>query len=75
MEKFPKVVKKDLKFMDFSRYSNRQKTKMKVGGIVGEIVVDGLDKQTYELLKYGEIVGVGKLGSFGLGKIEVEDLR
>lgn len=71
---FPETVMKDLKFQDFTRYSNRQKTKMKVGGILGELLLKDLTPQTYELLKFGEIVGVGKLGTFGLGKIEVEPL-
>ena len=74
IEHFPQIVMKDLKFLDLTRYSNRQKTKMKVGGIVGEMVINNLTPQTYNLLKYGEITGVGKLNSFGLGKIEVEEL-
>jgi len=75
IEEFPVVVDRSLRFVDFTRYSKRQKSKMKIGGIIGEIVVDGLTPQTYELLKYGEISGVGKLNSFGLGKIEVEDIK
>ena len=75
IEQFPKVSQKALSMVDFTRYSNRQKTKMKIGGIVGEMVVEDLAPQTYELLKFGEIVGVGKLGTFGLGKIVVEDLE
>ncbi len=75
IEDFPKLIVKDLQMVDFSRYSNRQKTKMRIGGIVGEIVVDNLTPQTYELLKFGEIVGVGKLGTFGLGKIVIRDLK
>jgi len=71
IERFAKIAMKDLKFVDFARYSNRQKTKMKLGGIVGELLLSDLTPQTYELLKFGEIVGVGKLGTFGLGKIEV----
>ncbi len=74
IEHFPQVVMKDLKFIDLTRYSNRQKTKMKVGGIIGEMIINNLTPQTYNLLKYGEITGVGKLNSFGLGKIEVENL-
>jgi len=74
IEQFPTVVMKDLKFIDLTRYSNRQKTKMKVGGIIGEMVISNLTPQTYNLLKYGEITGVGKLNSFGLGIIEIENL-
>jgi len=71
----PKVIKKDLKMVDFTRYSNRQRKKLKIGGIVGEMIIEGLTFQTYQLLKYGEISGVGKLNSFGLGKIELEDIK
>ena len=75
IESFPKILKKDLMMVDFTRYSNRQKKKLKIGGIVGEMIVDDLTPQTYKLLKYGEISGVGKLNTFGLGKIEVEDVK
>jgi len=74
LESFGTIVSKNLSFADFTRYSNRQKRKMKIGGIVGEIVAKDLDPTAYRLLKYGEITGVGKLNTFGLGKIEVEDL-
>ena len=64
----------EIRFRDLTRYSNRQKTKMRVGGIVGEIGYKNLDKESYKLLKLGEIIGVGKQTVFGLGKIKVEDL-
>jgi len=56
------------------RNSNRQKQKMNMDGIVGEIAVLGLDKRSYELLKLGEVIGVGKQTVMGLGRILVEDL-
>ncbi len=74
IDTFGEIVSKNLHFIDFTRYSNRQKTKMKIGGLVGEMVVKNLSPIAYRLLRYGEISGVGKLGTFGLGKIEVEDL-
>ncbi len=70
----PKMKRKDLRFLDLTRYSNRQKTKMRIGGLLGEMELQGVNEDVYRLLKAGEIVGVGKLGTFGLGKIEVEDL-
>lgn len=66
-----KILKSDLQFLDLSRYSNKQKTKMKIGGLVGEIIVDDLDAQSYNLLKIGEIIGVGKQTVFGLGEIKI----
>jgi len=43
-------------------------------GILGEMVITGIDKRSYQLLKLGELVGVGKQTVFGLGRIEIEDL-
>jgi CRISPR/Cas system endoribonuclease Cas6 (RAMP superfamily) len=43
-------------------------------GVVGEIAVLGLDRRSYELLKLGEIIGVGKQTVMGLGRIVVEDV-
>ncbi len=63
------IVEKNLRFQELNRYSNRQKTKMKLGGTTGEIKIKELDKRSYELLKLGEIIGVGKQTVFGLGKI------
>ncbi len=68
-----KIIKKELKFLDISRYSNRQQTKLKIGGLVGEIKIKNVDEKSYNLLKLGEIIGVGKQTVFGLGKIEVKD--
>jgi len=71
---FPTTVMQELKFLDLERFSNRQKTKMKVGGVIGEMVLSNISPQVFALLKYGEITGVGKLNSFGLGKIEINCL-
>lgn len=70
-----KIIKKELKFLDISRYSNRQQTKLKIGGLVGEIEIKDIDEKIYRLLKLGEIIGVGKQTVFGLGKIRVEDKK
>jgi len=67
------IIKKDLHFKKLKRFSNRQKTKMNLDGIVGEIEIQNLSKEEYEILKLGEIIGVGKQTTFGLGKIEVKD--
>ena len=66
------IVEKNLKFIELTRYSNRQKTKMQLGGIIGEMKIVNLNKECYEVLKLGEILGVGKSCAFGLGKIVVE---
>ena len=59
-------------FTDLTRYSNRQHTKMQLGGIKGHISYKELDERSYMLLKLGEILGVGKQTVFGLGEISIE---
>ena len=69
-----KEILANTQFKDFGRYSNRQKTKMQLGGVVGDIVYKEVDDMSYRFLKLGEIIGVGKQTVFGLGKIEVEEI-
>jgi hypothetical protein len=59
-------------FKDLTRYSTRNKGKLKIGGMVGEMTIEGIDEHSYRLLKLGEIIGVGKQTVFGLGKIELD---
>jgi len=47
---------------------------MSMDGIVGELALSGLDERSYELLKFGEVIAVGKQTVMGLGRILVEDL-
>ncbi len=68
------IINSNLRFQDLTRYSNSQKTKMQLGGMIGEMVISGLDEQNLKLLKLGELIGVGKQTVFGLGKIEVIEI-
>lgn len=61
-------------FIDIDRYSNRQQTKMKFGGVIGEIEVKNLTQDEFTLLKLGEILGAGKSTVFGLGKMVIEPI-
>ncbi len=74
IEKNYKIITKHLYFQDVTRRSNKQKTKMNLGGLMGEMVISDIDKQMYELLKLGEVIGVGKSTVFGLGKIKVKEI-
>ncbi len=67
--------RQDIYFKELTRLSNRQRTKMQFGGIMGEINYKNLDKKSYDTLKLGEIIGIGKQSVFGLGKIKVEDSK
>ncbi|MBN2826136.1 MAG: CRISPR system precrRNA processing endoribonuclease RAMP protein Cas6 [Campylobacterales bacterium] len=74
--KFPypiegEIVSKTIEYKELTRQSKRQKTTMNLGGIVGEIEIKGLNKECYEVLKVGELIGMGKQTVFGLGKIEI----
>jgi len=75
-KKFPyeikgKIVQKELTYKELTRKSNRQKTTMNLGGIIGEMKIEGVNKECYEVLKVGELIGVGKQSVFGLGKINI----
>ena len=65
---------KELYHKPLLRNSNRQKSKMNMDGIMGEIIIKGLDKESYRLLKIGEIIGVGKQSVMGLGQIKLEEI-
>lgn len=62
-------------YKQLTRYSGRQKTKLSMDGLMGEAMIKNIDKQSYELLKLGEIIGAGKQTVMGLGKIEIKDLN
>lgn len=57
-----------LRWYDWERYSSRQKTRMKLGGLIGGIVYYGPISPFRPLINVGELLHVGKGTSFGLGK-------
>ena len=67
------IIKKDIKYKELTRLSNRQQTTMNLGGIMGYIEIKNINKESFEVLKLGELIGVGKSTVFGLGKIQVEE--
>jgi CRISPR/Cas system endoribonuclease Cas6 (RAMP superfamily) len=38
------------------------------------MIISNLNQEVYDLLKIGEVIGVGKSTVFGLGKIKIEEL-
>jgi len=54
------------------RHSDAQGKKIAVEGYMVELVVENLDKESYELLKYGEVVAVGNDTVRGYGKLLLE---
>ncbi|MEK6320444.1 MAG: CRISPR system precrRNA processing endoribonuclease RAMP protein Cas6 [Acidobacteriota bacterium] len=57
-----------LVWWDLDRYSNRQQTKMKLGGFIGEVEYEGEAVEEFlPLLVAGELLNIGTGTSFGLG--------
>lgn len=65
-----KLVKNNLHWQDWTRYSGRQETKMQFGGLVGSITYEGDIDPFKEFLEFGSKVHLGKQTSFGLGLFE-----
>lgn len=66
-----KIVSNNTRWYDWERYSTRQETRMKLGGVVGEITYEGDITPFMPYLRAGEILHLGKGTSFGLGKYEI----
>jgi len=61
-----------LRWWDWERYSNRQQTKMKMGGFIGDIEYRGeVLKEFLPLIAAGELLHVGAGTGFGLGRYAV----
>ncbi|MCX8082701.1 MAG: CRISPR system precrRNA processing endoribonuclease RAMP protein Cas6 [bacterium] len=65
----------ETRWVEFERYSTRQKTTMKLGGIVGEITYKGNIDDFLPLIILGSYLHTGKNTTFGLGKYRIENLR
>lgn len=57
-----------LKWFSWERWSNRQKTKMNLGGLVGDISFQGNLSPFSDIINLGKYFHVGKNTVFGLGK-------
>ena len=65
------TVSNELTWYDWTRYSHRQRTKMKLGGLLGKITFEGELSPFVPLLRLGEYMHIGKNTSFGLGKYRI----
>ena len=63
-----------LTWLDWDRYSSRQRAPMTLGGLVGSLDLQGDLAPFAPLLRAAEILHVGKGATFGLGRIAVEPL-
>lgn len=66
-----KVQKEKLSWFDWERYSNRQDTRMMMGGFMGSITFEGDFEEFLPFVNLGEYIHVGKGTSFGLGKYDI----
>jgi hypothetical protein len=66
-----RIVESKLFWEDVKRYSNRQNTKMSMGGFWGEMVLEGELEPFEKLFRTCEVLHVGKGTVFGLGKMRV----
>lgn len=68
-----RVRASDVRWHDWERYSSRQHTLMKLGGLLGEVEYAGPVKAFQEYLALAEKVHIGKQTSFGLGQIALAE--
>jgi hypothetical protein len=66
-----RVARADLRWLDWERWSNRQSAAMKLGGLVGDLILEGDLSPFTSLLRTAEVLHAGKGATFGLGKVEV----
>lgn len=67
-----RILHDETRWLDWERYSNRQETRMALGGLVGRITYTGDLTQFLPLLVAGAYVHVGKATTFGLGQYVIE---
>jgi len=66
------VVANDTRWLDWERYSSRQKTRMLLGGIVGRVEYEGVSGEFLPILEVARTLHIGKQTTFGLGLMDFE---
>lgn len=67
-----RFVQSHLRWRDWTRYSARQNTHMKFGGLVGDMLIEGPWAPYWPLLWMGQYVHIGQKSAFGNGKYRLE---
>jgi len=68
---YVRVTDRRLRWWDWERWSQRQKTSMRLGGFVGLVRLEGELQTFLPLLAAAELTHVGKGTTFGLGRVRV----
>jgi hypothetical protein len=66
-----RVVKQNLRWQEWGRYSSRQNAVLKMGGFVGSVTFQGDLAEFLPYIKLGEYLHIGQGTAFGLGKYEI----
>jgi hypothetical protein len=67
-----KILHQDIRPWGFERFSNRQQRRMRLDGLLGEIIVEGPWGCSGSWLHAIETLHLGKATSFGFGRVEWE---
>ena len=63
---------RELRWQDWARYSSRQREKIKMGGLRGQLTLERLPKQFWPVLWLGQWLHAGKGASMGLGHYSLQ---
>ena len=70
-----RVTKIFEEWIDFQRFSHRQRTAMRMGGLIGKYEISDPEGQLTQHLAYGKTLGLGKAKTFGFGDIQIQDIQ
>ncbi|KPA13720.1 CRISPR-associated protein Cas6 domain containing protein [Candidatus Magnetomorum sp. HK-1] len=70
-----KMIDNNLKWYNWSRYSERQDRKMKMGGLIGSVIYEGNLEEFIPFIQFCSKVHIGKQTTFGLGKIRWQKME
>jgi hypothetical protein len=75
-EVFDRTATMELRWRDWARYSSRQKSRLRMGGMTGSLRLQGETlEEWWPLLWYGQWLHLGKATSMGLGQYRIRSLQ
>jgi len=67
------ITDSDMRWQSMERISNRQRARIKTGGLTGKVIYQGNLAPFMPFFKAGELVHVGKSTTFGFGRYTLQD--